>query len=80
MSKIIVVEGCDEEYCPYCKRTHHYDYNDKIRCSHSKRNIYNNIDHEPLNEFEWIDMDDVKHKPNCGDKGLFPKDCPLKDN
>ena len=35
MPKIIVVEGCDEEYCPYCKREHHYDYNDVIRCNHS---------------------------------------------
>jgi hypothetical protein len=72
--RVIVIDGCDEEFCPYSKRISHYDYNDEMRCDHPDRDCYYG---ESLREFEENECGEIL-PANCGSKDLFPSDCPLR--
>ena len=82
MSKIIVVEGCDEEYCPYCKRDIHFVQENytihfegmnvvfllKNEFAHPRRESKIVIDYKNMSAyFEWADG----HNETMSFKGMI---------
>jgi len=80
-TKCINISGCIEGICPYFKRTHHYDYNDELTCTHPQIKVGYEEDH--MHEYEYQE----EYKPgkyktllaDCGEEGLFPVWCKLED-
>ena len=87
-SKCINISGCIEGVCPYFKRTHHYDYDDELACTHLQIKVGYEEDH--MHEYEYqVDDDELWEKErkigyktlpaNCGGNGLFPVWCKLEN-
>lgn len=86
IQKFILVEGCHEDFCPFFKRHKRYDYNDLVTCAHPKHpdsqwgqpvtlreSDKYEYDRDPVSGGEII----TTIPANCGEKGLFPEECPL---
>ena len=87
-TKCITITGCIEGVCPYFKRTHHYDYNDELTCTHPKIDVgyEENHMHEYKYQVEdedlWEQKREIAYKTlpaDCGEVGVFPKWCRLED-
>jgi hypothetical protein len=82
--RYIGVKGCMDEHCPYFTRKTHYDYSDECRCNHPS--IDNYREETLLHETEDYESDydennnhiTITIPQDCGEEGLFPKFCPLK--